>query len=109
MILKMESIFRKALGGRPLLFTATLLAVTLCACRSPQEQVNRHLEGIRLAWQTNVQHQANLPVRQVDWPGALELLLANNPKLRQTRVDYTNNVENYRQIFRELIPTLNAR
>ena len=90
-------------------FAAALLMVLLCACKSPEKQVSIHLEGIRAAWQTNLEHQVNLPERQLDWPSALELLLANNPKLRQARVDYTNNVENYRQIFRELIPTLNAR
>jgi hypothetical protein len=67
------------------------------------------MDGIRVAWQTNLVRHENLPVRQVDWSTGVELLLAKNPKLRQARIDYTNSVENYKQIFRELIPTLNAR
>jgi hypothetical protein len=86
-----------------------LLTLLLCACRSPEKRVSQRLEGIRVAWQTNLAHQANLPVRKVDWPAAVELVISKNPKLLQARTDYTNSVENYRQIFRELIPTLNAR
>jgi hypothetical protein len=67
------------------------------------------MEGIRTAWSTNYERQINLPPRTVDWPTALEILLKNNPKLRQARIDYTNSVENYRQVFRELIPTLSGR
>lgn len=85
------------------------LAVFLSACKSPEKQVNKRMESVRVAWQTNLIRHANLPVRQVDWTNALEMLLAKNLKLRQARIDYTNSVENYRQIFKELIPTLNAR
>ncbi len=86
-----------------------LLATMLSACRSPEKQVDKHLEGIRARWQTNLVRHENLPARQLDWPMALDLLLAKNPKLRQARIDYTNSVENYRQVLKELIPTLNAR
>jgi hypothetical protein len=91
------------------LICLALVAVLFAACRSPEKQVEHRMEGIRVAWETNYQRQLDLPARKVDWPTGLELLLAKNPKLRQARIDYTNSVENYRQIFRELIPTLNAR
>lgn len=96
-------------GARRSVFAMAVLALALCGCKSPQQRVEKHLEGIRAAWETNLVHQANLPRRQLDWPSAVELLIYKNPKLQQTRIDYTNAVENYRQIFRELIPTLNAR
>src|SRR2546423_11227618 len=96
-------------AARRSVLAMALLALVLCACRSPQKRVDKHMEGIRVAWQTNLAHQASLPRRQLDWPSAVELLIFNNPKLRQARADYTNSVENYRQIFRELIPTLTAR
>src|ERR1041385_5246771 len=89
--------------------SVAFLTLLLSACRSPEKQVNKRLEGIRVRWQTNLVWHENLPVRKLDWSTGVELLLAKNPKLRQARIDYTNSVENYKQIFRELIPTLNAR
>lgn len=110
-MLKRQNLFDcvRCNAPRGIVFTVALMMMLLCACRSPEKRVAKHMEGIRVAWQTNFEHQVNLPERRVDWPTGVELLLANNPKLRQARIDYTNNVENYRQIFRELIPTLNAR
>lgn len=110
-MMKRENILDWVRGNAPrgVVCGLALMMALLCACKSPEKRVAKHMEGIRVAWQTNFEHQANLPVQQVDWPTGLELLLANNPKLKQSRIDYTNNVENYRQIFRELIPTLNAR
>jgi len=89
--------------------SVAFFVLMLSACRSPEKQVNKHLEGIRTRWQTNLVRHENLPVRQLDWPAGLQLLLAKNQKLRQARMDYTNSVENYRQVIKELIPTLNAR
>ena len=89
--------------------SVTVLALLLSACRSPEKQVNKRMDGIRVRWQTNLVWHENLPVRTVDWPAALALLLDKNAKLRQARIDYANSVENYKQIYRELIPTLNAR
>jgi hypothetical protein len=87
----------------------TVALIFLCACGSPQKHVEKHMDGIRTAWQTNYEHQLNLPIRRLDWASGLELLLDKNPKLRQARIDYQNAYENYRQIYRELIPTLNLR
>ena len=101
--------FVRAIASRAGFATAAALMLFLCACGSPEKHVSHHMEGLRVAWETNYLHQLNLPARKVDWPTGLELLLAKNPKLRQARVDYTNALENYHQIFRELIPTLNMR
>jgi len=52
--------------------SVALFALLLSACRSPEKQVNKRLEGIRVRWQTNLVWHENLPVRKVDWPAALE-------------------------------------
>lgn len=96
-------------GGRHFAGAIALFAIILIGCGSPEKKVARHVDGLRLAWETNLQRQANLPVYQVDWPTAQGLLLKGNVKLRQARLDVTNTLENYRQLFREFIPTLNAR
>lgn len=89
--------------------TAALLPLLLLACRSPQERVGQRMETLRAEWQTNVLRQSQLPVREIDWPGALAELQANNLKLRQARNEVTNSREAVRQIFRDLTPTLNLR
>lgn len=95
---------------RVAIFSATALTVLLWAgCGSPEKKVSRHMGQLRTMWETNLAHQANLPVQVVDWPTALRMVMENNLKLRQSRTDVTNTIENYRQIYKDLIPTLNAR
>ncbi len=78
-------------------------------CAGPEKRVAEQMAGIRQSWSADYAQQSDLPVRQIDWPTALELMLQNNMKLRQSRMDLTNTLDNYRQIFRELIPSLNLR
>ncbi|MCI0534617.1 MAG: hypothetical protein L0Z50_05260 [Verrucomicrobiales bacterium] len=67
------------------------------------------VESLKKQWQTNLEAQANLPVRVLDWPTALAQLRAGNLKLRQARTEVTNSQEAVRQVFRDLAPTLNLR
>jgi hypothetical protein len=87
-------------GARRIALAFALLIVVISfGCKSPEKNVEKQMGGLRVAWQTNLEHQADLPVRPVDWPAALEILLRNNVKLRQARLEVTNNIENYHQIF----------
>src|SRR4051794_5716950 len=90
---------------------AALMAIvaTWMGCASPEKKVNARMDQLRTEWETNIAHQANLLERVVDWPTAWQLLLQNNLKLRQSRNEVTNTIENYRQVYKELIPTVNAR
>lgn len=60
-------------------------------------------------WQTNVAYEAKLPDKVIDWPTALSYMLEKNLKLRAARIDVTNAQEQVRQIFRDLVPTINMR
>lgn len=88
-----------------------LLAViaTWLGCGSVEKHVDLRMDQLRVDWQTNLVRQANLPEQKIDWPTARRMMLEKNLKLRQARTDVTNAIENYRQIYRELLPTLNAR
>lgn len=79
------------------------------ACRSPQKQVAKQMDAVRLEWQTNIAHQAVLPEKALDWPSALAQMLAHNPKLRQARMEVTNSLEELKGTYRDLVPTLNLR
>lgn len=67
------------------------------------------MDDLRVQWSTNLERQVNLPERVLDWPAAVEVMHANNLKLRQTRTDLTNAQEAVRQVFKDLIPSLNLR
>ncbi len=64
---------------------------------------------LRARWQADVAHQASLPERALDWPTALALLHSNNLKLRSARADISNSVDLARQVYKDLIPTINLR
>jgi hypothetical protein len=85
------------------------VAVLLAGCGSPQKKVARQMEQLRHQWQTNLQHQATLPERVLDWSSAVAIMQENSLKLRQARNEVTNSYESVRQIFKDLIPTLNLR
>src|SRR5689334_9947975 len=88
-------------------FVSGALVTLATACRSPQVRVAERVNTLEKAWTTNLAYQAQLPDRVLDWPSALAELRANNLKLRQARLDLTNAQESVRQVFRDLIPTLN--
>lgn len=89
------------------LLCALLLAALWVGCSAPSHKVLRQEDTLARQWQTNVAYQANLPERSLDWPAALAQLRAENLKLRQTRTELTNAQESVRQVFRDLVPTLN--
>ena len=97
--------------GRRIFFAAACFVALMFAggCASPEKHVSKHMDGLRASWETNLERHVTLPVRTVDWPQAMQLMLEGNLKLRQARADVTNNIENYRQVFKELLPTLNGR
>jgi hypothetical protein len=76
---------------------------------SPKKKVEKKFSALKTEWATNVQYQAHLPVKPLDWQTAVVLMLDNNLKLRQARIEVTNAQESVRQIFRDLTPTVNLR
>lgn len=91
------------------------LASALCfvfltaGCLSPKKKITEQLPRIQSEWRTNVAWQAALPEQVLNWPQACSMLWANNLKLRRARNDITNNQESVRQVFQDLLPTLNLR
>ena len=94
--------------------TVLLIAVACClcvmiGCRGPERKVRAHMDDLRVLWDSNVVHQANLPERVVDWHEAMGIMLAKNLKLRQMRNDLTNAQASVRQVFKDFIPTLSVQ
>ena len=87
---------------------ACILALLFAGC-SPQKKVAQHLNQLRYEWQTNLVHQANLPERVLDWPEAVAIMQENNLALKQARIELINAREAVRQVFKDLIPSLNLR
>jgi hypothetical protein len=81
----------------------------LAACRGPERKVTEQMEDLRLKWNANVEYQANLPPRVIDWNEAVGIMLAKNLKIRQMSNDLVNARENVRQVYKDFIPTLNIQ
>jgi len=71
--------------------------------------VAARLPELQSQWTTNVVRQAALPERTIDWPGAIALLRHRNLKLLSGRMEITNSQESVRQVYKDLIPTLDFR
>jgi hypothetical protein len=89
--------------------TAVALATValVAGCKSPQTRIAHQVANLETRWTTNIVQQQQLPIRALDWPSALAELKANNLKLRQARTEVTNAQEAVRQVFRDLVPSLN--
>src|SRR5687768_9829311 len=97
--------FRLARGPAAVL----LVLAVVSGCVSPREKVAEQLSELRPQWQTSAVHQANLPERILDWDAAVQYLRDHNLTLRRARVEVTNAHENYRQIFKDLLPQISLR
>src|SRR5687768_17519923 len=87
--------------------TALGAVCLLAGCLSPTKKIAERLPDLREQWQASVIRQIAQPQRVVDWPMALALLQENNPKLRRARLEITNSQELVRQVFKDLLPTVN--
>ena len=88
---------------------AVCLPLLLDGCLSPKKKVAARLPELRSQWTTNVVHQAALPEQTVDWAQAVSLLRVRNLKLLSGRFDITNRQDSVRQVYKDLIPTLDLR
>jgi hypothetical protein len=101
----------KLISGQKMRFVmaALLGALVLSACRSPERKVSQQVDLLRREWEANLNYQVQLPERVLDWPAAVQMMREHNLKLRQTATDITNAQEAVRQVFKDLLPTLNFR
>lgn len=107
-----EKINQKA--GSPAVFAIWILAAAaavlfVTGCQSPRKKIAAQEIKLRSEWETNLAHQSNLPDLVLDWEGAVSMMMANNLKLRQARIEMTNAQEQLKQVFKDLIPSLNLR
>jgi len=91
------------------LATALLLATVLTGCFSANKRVAKNFHDLQMQWQTNVARQSALPEQAFNWRQAVARLEVGNLKLQHARVDITNGQENVRQVYKDLLPTINLR
>src|SRR3954471_4208401 len=103
----MTGVHKRKLGFG--LIAAGTFVATLSGCFSPDRKVDKYYQQVQAQWQSNVQAQASLPVTNLGWAAAVELMQERNIKLRRSRNDLTNAQENVRQVYKDLLPTLNLR
>jgi hypothetical protein len=86
-----------------------MLFLLAFGCAGPNKRVAKKMDELRVQWQTNLAYQSHLPDKHLDWPTAMNLVLENNLKLIAARMEVTNSQEQVRQVWRDLVPTLNFR
>jgi len=86
-----------------------LVFAVVSGCVSPGGKVAEKLSELRPQWHTSAVHQASLPERILDWDAAVRHLRDHNLTLRRARVEVTNAHENYRQVFKDLLPQVTLR
>src|SRR4051812_4580305 len=86
-----------------------LLIVSAAGCISPSKKVDKYYQQVQAQWQSNVVAQRSLPATNLDWSASVQLMEERNIKLRRARNDLTNAHENVRQVYKDLLPTLNLR
>ena len=89
--------------------SALIVALALSGCYSTKKRVAQNFGDLQFQWQTNVARQASLPEQSLNWAQALTMVEVGNMKLRRARADITNAQENVRQVFKDLMPTINLR
>jgi hypothetical protein len=85
------------------------VAFGLAGCISPRKRVEAKIPEIRSQWASNLTQQISLPEQTLDWAEAVSLLRTRNLKLLAGRMEITNSQESLRQVFKDLIPTLDLR
>jgi len=92
-----------------LVIAGCLSPLWLTGCLSPGKKVAGEMPALHQRWQADVAHQSALPERSLDWPAALAMMRADNGKMRTARNDITNSLELARQVFKDLIPSVDLR
>lgn len=105
----MRTKIQPALLRRVAAVAALFAGLCISGCLSPEKKIAQRVPELQRHWQTSALHQASLPERVLNWNDAVDYLLINNLKLRRARVEITNAHENYRQVFKDLLPQIQVR
>ena len=90
-----------------LLASQLLLVVLLFAsCRTVRENLNLQVEKVESVYDQSLAEYGNKKSKKLNWGTALDLMLKNNLELKRARDSLERAVENRKQIYWDLVPSL---
>ena len=86
------------------LHSIVLLSIGMAGCISAEKRVADEMPEVQREWSGQVERQANLSKKKIDWPQALEALRSGNQDWRASRNDVTSAKGAVQQVYKDLRP-----
>ena len=92
-----------------IVFPATRLIVVVllfASCRSVQENLDLQVRKVESVYDQSLAEYGNKKRKKLNWGTALDLMLKNNLELKRARDSLDRAIENRKQIYWDLVPSL---
>lgn len=100
---------QRARSHGPCVLVCLAAMLGFVSCKSPKTHVAQELVVQTEEFRSEIQRQSDLPTRSLNWDEALRFMIENNPELLHSILDHQNSLDRERQIYKDLIPSLNLR
>ncbi len=82
------------------------MVLLLVSCRSVQENLDLQVRKVESVYDQSLAEYGNKKSKKLNWGNALDLMLKNNLELKRARDSLDRAVENRKQIYWDLVPSL---
>ena len=82
------------------------MVLLLVSCRSVQENLDLQVREVESVYDQSLAEYGNKKSKKLNWDAALDLMLKNNLELKRARDSLERAVENRKQIYWDLVPSL---
>lgn len=82
------------------------MVLLFASCRSVQENLDLQVRKVESVYDQSLAEYGNKKRKKLDWGTALDLMLKNNLELKRARDSLDRAVENRKQIYWDLVPSL---
>jgi len=82
------------------------VVLLLVSCRSVQENLDLQVREVESVYDQSLAEYGNKKSKKLNWDAALDLMLKNNLELKRARDSLERAVENRKQIYWDLVPSL---
>ena len=85
-----------------------VVVLLLVSCRSVQENLDLQVREVESVYDQSLAEYGNKKSKKLNWDAALDLMLKNNLELKRARDSLERAVENRKQIYWDLVPSIIA-
>jgi hypothetical protein len=83
-----------------------ILLLLLASCRSVQDNLDLQVRKVESVYDQSLAEYGNKESKELNWDTALDLMLKNNLELKRARDSLDRAIENRKQIYWDLVPSL---